>query len=69
MKVKNLLLFGFFILSSTVIFAQKNIWTKTDESRIALTPAMERKIQPQKYEVWQADFQSLKTMLDRKSVV
>ena len=65
MKVKNLLLFGFFILSSTVIFAQKNIWTKTDESRIALTPAMERKIQPQKYEVWQADFQSLKTMLDK----
>ena len=65
MKVKNLFLFVLFTMSNIVLFAQKNVWSKTDESRINLTPTMERKIQPQKYEVWQADFQTLKTALDK----
>jgi subtilisin-like proprotein convertase family protein len=65
MKVKNLFLLSFFIISNTLLFAQKSIWSKTDESRIVLTPQMERKIQPEKYTLWQADFQAIKSTLDK----
>ncbi len=65
MKFKNLFLLIFFVVSYTLLFAQKSIWSKADESRIVLTKQMERKIQPEKYTVWQADFQALKNMLDK----
>ncbi len=65
MKFKNLFLLAFFTISCTLLFAQKSIWSKTDESRIVLTKQMERNIQPEKYTVWQADFQALKTILNK----
>ncbi len=53
-----------FFFCHSFLLAQSTIWTKSDESRVQLASYMERKVIPQKYDVWQADFQAIKNTLD-----
>ncbi len=65
MNLKNFYFLIFAFACSSSVFAQSTIWTKSDDSRIQLTQYMERRTVPQQYDVWQADFEALKKILDK----
>jgi subtilisin-like proprotein convertase family protein len=61
---KIFLPFMMILLVASFAIAQQSVWKKAKDSDVQLAQFMERRVVPDAYEVWKADFSALKTYLN-----